>query len=261
MNQVTIITCAADHIIVTWLFREMRRHRLPAAYALIWADSRVNPDELRAIGTEVEASLRIRSTPRAKGRRLGRTGVRVARRFNVGWPDARHPQRDFVDSIFDLGDRERARAASDAIQAGTALPGIIVGAIELALASELATIDELMANPEGLAEVVVLAAKDHGISVSHTDVLDTLRYGMTCFGPITDWILPDKVERLRTVAHAGLIELLRPRCALQWLRELLGRLGAADWLLKQMRTPEERELLRSRIAELRHKRATNRPEP
>lgn len=257
MNRVIVIASAEDHALVTWLFREVRRGRFPAAYALIRAD----PDTLMILGAEVEAILRGRGTHRAKGRRLGRKGVSIARRLNVGWPDERHPQRDLVDGIFDLADRERAWSATDAGRGWAMLPGFIVGAVELTLASDLTTADELMANPEGLAEAVVQAAKDRGIWVSRTDVLDTLRHGMTRFGPITDWILPEEVERLRTVAHAQLLELLRSPKALKWLRELLVQPGAADWLLRQMRTPEERALLRRRVAELRHKRGTNRPRP
>lgn len=259
MNRLSLINCPENHAFVTWLFREARRGRFPSAYALTWADSGVELDELTAIGVDVEEVLRGRRTHCAKGNSLGRVGVRAARRFGVGWPDENHPQRDLVSGIFYLADQEHTWATSGATQGWAALPGYIAGAVELALASDLTTIDELMANPEGLAEAVVQAAKANGISVSRTDVLDTLRYGMTCFGPITDWVLPEEVERLRAVAHAWLLELLRSRGALKWLSEFLNQPGAGGWLIGQMRAPEERDLLRGHIAELCRKRATNRP--
>lgn len=52
MNRVIVIASAEDHALVTWLFREVRRGRFPAAYALIRAD----PDTLMILGAEVEAS-------------------------------------------------------------------------------------------------------------------------------------------------------------------------------------------------------------
>ena len=229
--------------------------RFAQAYAQLWANSGATADELFAIGAEIDAIERAWGNHERKGNKLGRLGVRVANDFGFGFNglDEAHPQRELIMGIFDFADRERAWRESNANCLYALTPGYIVGAAEHALAIGV-TAEELAENPDQLADVVHAAIRGHRLPISITDVKDTI-CAMTRFGPITDWVLPEEVERLRRLEHGRLLLLLRSRRAVRFLRKLLGTPAALQRLVQQMETPEERALLRTRLLEARKKAA------
>ena len=88
------------------------------------------------------------------------------------------------------------------------------------------TAEELAENPDQLADVVHAAIRGHRLPISITDVKDTI-CAMTRFGPITDWVLPEEVERLRRLEHGRLLLLLRSRRAVRFSAEAARHAGRA----------------------------------
>jgi hypothetical protein len=240
MVSTVTIESRDHHVIMTWFWKAARRGRFSEAYARLFADMPIDPDELLAIGAALDSILRMKDGS-TKSSRLGRLGVTVAGWLGICGRASDDPaRREFVDGLFDMalccgGKCERGKVG-----------GYLIGAAEMALGAGV-TAEELAREPDGLAQAAFLAVQAHRLPVSITDMQDTLR-DMTRYGPVTDWILEEEVERHRTQWRSWLVKQLRSANAVPWLEKVLSDAPAApEMMLRLLCSREELTLLRERM--------------
>jgi len=192
----------------------LRRGEFPLAFAKLWADSGVEQRVLIDIGTRIEEVLLGRGGNDSKADRLGRLTVRVARLLGAHTYDEKSPQRQFVKMLFSWADARRI-PPGDARNAYLLVPGFIVGAAELAVATSMAcgtpyeaALAQLEADPDWLANMAFALVQGQKLPVSITDIRDTIRFGMTVHGRLRDWLLPEAIEKQRSAAGAKLARFL-----------------------------------------------------
>lgn len=244
MQRITIHD-HSHHLLMTWLWKEARRGKFAAAYALTWADARLAPDEYAAIGAVLDSLLRELDSP-TKSKALAALARDVTCWLGLRDRPGDDPQRKaLVDSLWLLSQRCGGGPPWDAAHEYHKLPGDIAGAATVLLGMGI-PVEALRREPEILAQAAFIVIEAGRLAISITDVRDTLKE-MIRFGPITDWVASEEVERLRFPMHQQLLSLLRSPDASESLRELIRRPGMADWLVAQMRTAAERDLLRTAV--------------
>lgn len=250
MKRITIDN-RNHHLLMTWFWAEVRRGNFPVAYALLWADAGLAPDEYAAIGGVLDSLLREPDSP-AKSKALAALALDVTRWLGLRNRSGDDPRRKaLVDSLWLLSQRHDDRRPWDATREYDKVQGYVAGAATILLG--MGTPAEVLARePDILAHVALAVIEANWLPVSITDVQDTLRE-MTRFGPITDWVVPEEVAQLRDPMHQRLLALLRSPSAPEVLRELVRYPDAIDWLVVQMGTPAERVLLRTAVLAMRSK--------
>jgi hypothetical protein len=167
------------------------------------------------LGAEIETALLCRGDNEAKGNRLGRIAVQVARRLGVSMDDEPSPQRRLVEALFEWAHHRRELEVWDARTAGLEVIGCICAAAELSIAASMAcgtpyeaALTQLEADSDQLAAMTFILTQGQKLPVSITDVRDTIRFGMTAHGRLRDWLLPAAIEKQRSAFGAKFAKFL-----------------------------------------------------
>lgn len=248
MNRITIRD-HAYHVVITWLWKETRRGHFPEAFGHLWADVGLAPDEYDAIGGTLDAWLR-KPDSKAKGKAIASLALEVSRWLGLRGRLSDDLKREaLVEMLWLLSESHDGSRPWDARQHYAKVPGYVAGAATLLLSIGLSA--ELLARePDLVARGAFAGCQKDGVPAAFTDVADTLAE-MTKFGPITDWIVLEEVEHRREPMRQRLIALLASPAASNFLRNVVCHPAAAAWLVDEMKTKAEKDLLRTARLSLR----------